>query len=149
VATLADDHGHVANSDVKAIEQRLHARIGFDVLVGEGLPVAAQELTNVLRAPGVTRAEQDHVVRVLGHQGDTSQDERPHEDLAQLRVALNERPEVVAVDGNDRTVARHPCSDETATGGKHVDLTGELARVVNGDWLLTIPDGPDDLELAG
>ena len=43
-------YGGPLDLDVKPVEQHLHVRVGLDVLVCEWLPVAAQELPDVLRA---------------------------------------------------------------------------------------------------
>ena len=105
--------------------------IGLDVLVGEGLPVAAEELPDVLGAARVARAEQDHVVAVLGHQRHAPQDEGAHQDLAQLRVALHQGAQVVAIDGDDRAVARGARAHQAAPRREHVDLAGELPGAVH------------------
>jgi hypothetical protein len=90
VAALADDHRDLVDADVEAIEHHLHAGIGLDVLIAERLPVAAEELPDVLRAPRVARAQEDQLVVLFRHQRHASQDEGAHEDLAELGVALDE-----------------------------------------------------------
>jgi hypothetical protein len=92
VTALADEHRHLVDADLEAIEQSLDARVGLDVLVDEGLSVAAEELSDGLGRAGVAGAEEHRVLRQLAHQREAPEDEGAHQNLAQLWVALHERP---------------------------------------------------------
>ena len=70
---------------------------------------------------------------VLGHQRHAPQDEGAHEDLAQLRVALHERAQVVPIDGDDRAVGGGARAHQAAPRREHVDLAGELGV----RWIVT------------
>ena len=51
------------------------------------------------REPSSTRS-----LLSCGHERHAAQDEGAHQDLAQLGVALHQRAQVVAIDGDDRAV---------------------------------------------
>ena len=146
VAAAAQDHRDLVDADVESVQHHLHARIGLDVLVGERLTVAAEEFLDVLGAARMARSEQDHVVAVLGRQRHPPQDEGAHQDLAQLRVALHQRAQVLPIDGDDRAVGGGARAHQAAPGRQHVDLAGELPGVVNHHRLLAIANQPDDLD---
>ena len=133
---------------MEAVEQHLNARVGLDILVGEGLSVAAEKFPDVLGAARVARAEQDHVVVVLRHQREPAQDEGAHQNLAELRVPLHEGPEVLPVDGDDRSVARRARAHEAPASRQHIDLAGELRLAQYGDRLLTVAERPYELDRA-
>jgi hypothetical protein len=148
VAAPTNDDGYLADANVKAIEQRLYARIGLDVLIRERVAVAAQEFTDLLRGARMARAEQHQVVHVLSHQCDAAQDERAHEELAELRVALDEGAQIFAVDRDDRPVARGTRAHQAAPRRQHVDLAGELALVVHDHRLFAVAERSHDLDGA-
>src|SRR5262245_37048305 len=130
--TLAYDHRDVVDPDVKAIEEHLNARVGFDVLIGEGLAVTAEKLADLLGTAGVARAEQDHVLAVLRDERHPPEDEGAHQDLAELRVSFHEITQSVSLDRDDRAVASDARAHQAAPGREHVDLAGELPRLVHG-----------------
>ena len=148
MAAAAQDHRDLVDADVEAVQHHLHAGIGLDVLVGERLTVAAEEFLDVLGAARMARPEQHHVVAVLGRQRHPPQDEGAHQDLAQLRVALHQRAQVVAIDGDDRAVGGDARAHQAAPRRQHVDLAGELPGAVDDDRLLAIADRPHDLDRA-
>ena len=85
---------------------------------------------------------------VLGHERHAPQDEGAHEDLAELRVALHERAQVLPIDGDDRAVGGGARAHQAAAGREHVDLAGELAGMVHDDRLLAIADRAHDVDRA-
>ena len=76
------------------------------------------------------------------------QNERAHEDLAELEVPLHEGAQMLAVDNDDRPVAERPAPDEGAARGQHVDLARELAGPVDDHDLVVAIDRPHDLHGA-
>ena len=83
---------------MKAIEQILRVGVAIEVDVLKRMAVARQELLDAQRAGAVRRANQDDVAKAAGDQLDAAEDERPHEDVAQLGVGLHECEQLFAIE---------------------------------------------------
>ena len=94
------------------------------------------------------RSDEHETADAVGDQRDTAQDERAHQDLAQLRVALHEHPQMVPTDDDHRAVGDGAAANKRAARRQHVDLTRELAGTQRRDRLLAAVDGPNDLDGA-
>ena len=81
----ADQHRDIGNADLKTIEQLLRLAVAIEVDVVKGMAVPRQELLHAQRSCAVRRADHDDVAQVPRNQLEAAQDERPHQDLAQLR----------------------------------------------------------------
>ena len=147
VAALAHHDRHFAHADVKAIQELLHGGLRVDVLIRVGLRVPGQKLPQLKRVRGVARPDEHHLASALGNQPHAPKDESAHQDLAQSRVALNQRTQMFAVDHDDLTVPRDPTAHESAAPGQHVDLARELAGPLENDPLFAVSHGPQDLQL--
>ena len=84
----------------------------------------------------------------VGEEPDPAQDERAHQELAQLGVGLEERSQARVLDAEDAQPPLRAAAHERAAVGEHGHLAGELVHVVNGDRLLGRSPGMNDLELA-
>ena len=84
----------------------------------------------------------------LRDQLDAAQDERPHEDLAELGVGLHERQETRAIELDDLAGLDRARPDQRAAAREHVDFAGELAGAVDRDDRVGRGGGPDDLDLT-
>ena len=62
------------------------------------MAVAREELPDPQRAGGVIRADEHDVAEPARDQLDAAQDERAHQDLAELGVGLHERQQLVAIE---------------------------------------------------
>ena len=133
---------------MEAVEQRLDARVALDLLIGEGLSVATQELSDAQRARRMPRADEDQPAVAVGDERHPSKNEGAHEDLAELEVPLHERAQMLAIDDDDRPVAERPTADDRASRGQHVDLARELAGTVHRDLLFVAVDRAHDLDGA-
>ena len=94
----ADQHGHVGGADMKPIEQLLRLGVAIEIDVRVRMAVARQELLHPQRAGAMRRADHDDVAEAARDQLDAAQDERPHEDLAQLGVGLHQREQLLAIE---------------------------------------------------
>ena len=83
---------------MKAIQQLLRGLIRIQIDVGVGLSVASQELAQLQRLRRVPRAHQDQIPISRVDQRQPPQDERAHQDLAQLRVLGDHRPQFLRTD---------------------------------------------------
>ena len=98
----ADEDRDVVDAHAEGVEGRLHAGVHVHVDVGVRLVVAGQELLDRQRPGGVPRADQDDVPESPRHQRAAAKHERAEEDLAQLRVGLDEPPEVIRGPARER-----------------------------------------------
>ena len=69
----------------------MRVAIAIQVDVVEGMTVPRQEFLHSEGPSAVRRADHDHVTEIVRNQLEPAQDERPHDDLAQLSVGLNQR----------------------------------------------------------
>ena len=72
----------------------------------------------------------------MGDQLDAAQDKRPHEDIAEFAVRLQERAQPGTVELNDLAVLDHRKSGQLRPPGEDRHLSRELAGPVHGDEIL-------------
>ena len=82
-------------------------------------------------------------------QRNPAQDERPHEDLAQLSVFRHQRPQSFARDFEKLTAFGNSSTHQAALPGDHHDFAGEPARAVCRDGLLALKVRLHDLHASG
>ncbi len=99
------------------------------------------------RARRVTRPDEHQLAPALRDEPHAAQDEGAHQDLAQLRIALNQGAQVFAVDHHHLAVLRDPPSDQSPPPRQHVDLAREFPGALQHHALLVVAHGPQDLEL--
>ena len=97
---------------------------------------------------GMVRPDEHDVAEAVRDELHPPEDERPHEDLAQLGVGLHEREQVIAIELDH--LARHAGArtHQRPAAREHVGLAGELARPMDGDDGLAGVRRPDDLDLT-
>ena len=79
--------------------------------------------------PGaVIRADEHDVSDPSRDQLHPTEDQGPHEDVAQLAVGLHERQQMFAIDFDDLARLADTEADERAAAGQHAHLAGEPAR---------------------
>ena len=64
------------------------------------MAIPGQEFLDAERPGAVRRADHDDVTQIVRDQLEAPQDERPHQDLAQLRVGLYQREQLLAIELN-------------------------------------------------
>jgi hypothetical protein len=141
-----DDDGNVAHGDAEALEHVLDVRFPLDVDVVEGMSVAQQELLQAQGARAVMRADEHHVALPTHDQADAAEDERPHDELAQLGVRLHQGAERVAGHLQHLAVLRRQATDQAAPASEHAHLTGELPGLHPDDGTLAVLARQHDLE---
>ena len=85
----------------------------------------------------------------LGDELGSAEDERPHEDLAELAVALHEAHELPPLHLDDVGIVGGDDPHQATTAGEHAHLAGELPHPGAGDHQVTGRRGADDLEAPG
>ena len=133
---------------MELVEQRLHVGVALDVDVPERVPVPGEELLQAERRRGVPRADDDRVAVPAREEPHAPQDERAHEDLAELGVGLHERAELRVLDAQARAGAAARARTSERRRCEHAHLAGELAGPVDRDGLLDRSARMDDLDLA-
>ncbi len=132
----ANEDGHVVWGNLEPVEQGLDVGVAIQVEVGIGMDVARQEFLHAQRAGAVYRADHDHVAEPVRHQLDATQDERADQDLADLRIGLHDREQVVAVDLDDLAGLGDQRANERAASGEQVHFARELPGPVARDEVL-------------
>src|SRR4029450_435991 len=79
---------------------------------------------------------------------ETTEDERAHQELAQLGVGLDERAQPIGAELEHLAVLGDPSARQAAPAVEQADLAGELAGTVDDDQIFLILVGPDDLQGA-
>ena len=97
----ANQHRHIVHAHMEPVEQFLNAGVAIEVDVGVGMPVSRQEFLDTQRAGRMHRSDEHDVADAVGNQVDSAEDERPDENVAELRVGLHERQQLVAADFDD------------------------------------------------
>src|SRR5258708_5253829 len=77
-------------------------------------------------AAAMRRANQDDVAIAAGDQLDAVEDERPHEDLAQLGVCLNESEQLFSSELDHFATRDGPNPHQRPATGQHRAFAGEL-----------------------
>ncbi len=128
-----DQDRHVCDGDVDAIEHVLRDGVFVQIQVRERMAVAREEFPDAQRARAVYGTDQHDVTEVAVDERHAAEDERAHEDVAQLRVGLNERHQSIASKLDDLAVLADAQRPHRAPAGNHVRFARELPRMVGGD----------------
>src|SRR5262249_28952622 len=94
------------------------------------------------------RADQDHVSEASCDHLHPPQHEGAQDDVAQLRVRLNELEQMIAIDLDGFAGASCACSEERGTSAERTELAGELTPPVNPEQCIATVGLPYDLELT-
>jgi hypothetical protein len=144
-----DQHGYVLDPDVETIQQLLGAGVLLELDVRVGVAVAGEELLDAKGVAGVTRPDDHDVPESLGNQLHAAEDERPHQDLAQLAVGLDERHQLMAIELDHGAGFTRAHADQPAAAGQQAHLARELPPSEDGHELFGVAGPPHELEAAG
>jgi hypothetical protein len=111
---------------VKPVEEFLRVGVAIEIDVMKRVAIARQELLDAERAGRVRRANQHDVTRAAGDQLDAAKDERPHEDLAQLGIRLDESEQLFASELDHLARRGGPNPGQVRATGQHRAFAGEL-----------------------
>src|SRR5581483_986920 len=100
------------------------------------MSVAAKKFAYAQRVGAVTRTHDHNVALPAGDQREPSQDERPHENLAQLSVFRDQRAQAIRTNLEEFTRLRHAAAHQAALSGDHRDLAGEPSGSMCRYWAL-------------
>ena len=78
------------------------------------MAVPREKFLDAQRALGVARSDQHRVALSVLHELEPAQDERAHQDLAELRVGLDERTKALAIQLDTSPAARIPAANHIA-----------------------------------
>ena len=116
----ADQHGDISHADLKAIEQVLGLAVAIEIDVLKRMAIPGQELLHPQRPGAMRGADHDDVAQMARNQLEAAQDERAHDDLAELSVGLNQRQHLFAIELNHVARLADPQTGERATTADHV-----------------------------
>src|SRR5258707_10920730 len=92
------------------------------------MSVASQELFDTKRSGTMNRSDEHHISESPRDELDSAEDERPHEDIAQLTVGLHERKQLFAIDLDHFARLGRSYLCEPAPARQNRCLTGEHSR---------------------
>src|SRR5262249_50122841 len=92
------------------------------------------------------RADEDHVTLTARDEADAAEDEGPHDELAQLRVRLDDGAQRAAGHLEHLAVLGGTPADQAAPPGDHAHLAGELPRSQRDDRVFSAVSREQDLE---
>ena len=144
----ADQHRHVGGADMEVIEQILRLGVAIQVDVMERMAIACQELLDAQRTGAMRRANQDDIAVAAGNQLDASEDERAHEDVAQLGVRLDESEQLLAIELDHLAWLADPGPRQRPSAGQHVAFAGELPGPMRDDQRFGSRGRSQHLQLA-
>ena len=132
----ADQHGHIGRAHMKAVEQILRVGVTIEIDVVVRMAVACQKLLHPQRACTMRRANQDDIPEAACYQLAAAEDERPHEDLAQFGIGLNEGKQLFAIELRVLPRDADARAGQRPAAGNHVAFAGELPGPVCHDQRL-------------
>src|SRR5439155_12747794 len=94
------------------------------------------------------RANQHDVAIAAGNELDAAEDERPHEDLTQLGVCLNESEQLFPSELDHFATRDGPNPHQRPATGQHRAFAGELPGAKSGEQRFGVPRWPERLDLA-
>ena len=112
------------------------------------MAVPRQEFLHAQRSRAVHRADHDDVTQIARDQSQPALDERPHQDLAQLRVGLDEREQLLAIELDHFAGLADAQAPDRAAPADHVGFAGKLPGVVAHDQRLGRVGRPQRLDFA-
>jgi len=119
--------------------------LSVEVDVRVRMSVPDQEFLDAQRTGAVGGTNKDHIAVAAGNQLHAPEDERPHEDFAQLGVGLHERQELFAIQFDHFAGFADPRSRQRGPAGDQVRLARKLARTERRDDRLGAIGNPYDL----
>src|SRR3954462_2923249 len=84
------------------------------------------------------RANQHHIAKASDDQPGAAEDERSHEDVAQLRIRLDQPKQLLSIDFNHLAALDGANSRQGSAAGEHGALAGKL----RGTWINNNPVRP-------
>src|ERR1700741_2661261 len=102
------------------------------------MSIAAKEFPQTQGGRGVPRAHQDQIAQVVGDQGESPQDERPNDDLAEFCVSCNQRVQALRVDLKKVTGFADATEHQASLPGDHAQFAGKPAGPVRRNQALAL-----------
>ena len=124
----ADQYREIHDRKLETIQQILNAGIAIRVDEDVWVEISGQELLDAKRVGGMIRSDEHHISKPSCDQSRPAEKERPHEYLAQLRVSLYERQEIIALDFDHLARLANAKSHQRGATREHGNFAGELTR---------------------
>jgi len=147
-AAGTDLDGHIGRGHLKSIEQFLRLGVTVEVDVLMRMSVQREKLFHPQRSRTVQRADHDNVPNAPCDEFAPAEDERPHQDLAQVGVSLYEGEELLAIEFDHLTRLADAKARQRPATSDHVALARELPGSVSRDHGFRLTPWGQDLNLA-
>src|SRR5215813_402258 len=115
---------------MKPIEQLLGFLVAIKIDVVKRMAVPCQKLLDAERAGTMCRANHDDVPEIVGNHLESPEDERAHQDLAQLGVGLHEVEQLLPFELEHFAGLADPQTSYRTAATDHVAFAGELSGAV-------------------
>src|SRR5204862_227780 len=134
----------VGSGQREAVEEaaRVGVRLGVEEAMRVGVP--AQELLQAQGVGAVRRTDDDDAAVHVADQADAAQDERAHDDLADVGLARDEAAEVRALDAQQPARLAGAGADENLPIVEEVELARELALAQDDEDLALVATAAHD-----
>ncbi len=93
----------------------------------------------------MTRPDDHDIAHAVCDQLDPTQEEGPHENVAEFAVGLHETQQLGTIQRDHLARLRHSHPDQRGAARKRVDLSGELPGAVDREKRLASAGGAEDL----
>ena len=144
-----DHDGELIGRELETIEEPARVRIDLGIEQPVRVAVAHQEALEAQRIATMPRSDQHDATPRVPDEADAAQDERPHDDLADVRLAGHQATKVGALDPDHPAVDTGATGDEDLSIVEQVELAGELPFAVHvKDVGLAILIEVEDLDIA-
>src|SRR5205085_12185093 len=120
---------NIGGGHLKTIEQILTSGIAVEIDVRIWMRVARQKLSDAQRLRRIAGAEERDVAETAIDERDAAEDERAHEDLAQLGVGLDEREKLLPLHLDHFARLGHSNRRHAAASSQQIQFAGELSRL--------------------
>jgi hypothetical protein len=103
-----DHDGELVERELEALEEPARVRIDLGVEQAVWVAVARQKALEAQRIAAVPGPDQHDATPRVPDEADAAQDERPHDDLADIRLAGHQAAKVGALDPDHAAVHARP-----------------------------------------
>src|SRR6266566_792468 len=141
-----DDHRHVVYGNVKTIQQRLDAGVSVEINVRIRVVISCQKFFDAKRARRMSRAEQHGISVATSNQLHAPENERTHNNLAQLAVGLHKAQQLFPLELDQLAGFPHVYLNHCPASGQHTGFSCELTRTKSGDKFFVSPRRANNLQ---
>ena len=145
---VTNDHWNLAGFDFETVEQFLRFLISVQIYIGIRMCIASKKFAYAEGISTVARTHQDDIALPARDERQATQDECPHENVAQFGVSRDQRPQASCRDLQKLTGLGNPAADQAALPRDHRDLAREPTGLMGRDRTLAVKIRLHDLHAS-